>query len=90
MPWDRVHEAEVLEHYISEDLMLIAEKLRRPQPRPAWRPGPGPDLSFRTSRTPPPRSAGEGETATFGGLDSDPKMLATSRSADPARARACW
>ncbi len=42
MPWDRVHdEAEVLEHYISEDLeRIIAEKLGDPGPRSARRPDP--------------------------------------------------
>ncbi len=51
MPWDRVHdEAEVLEHYISEDLeLLIAAKLGEPSHDPHGTPIPGPDL------TPPPR-----------------------------------
>ncbi len=45
MPWDRVHdEAEVLEHYISEDLeQLIAKKLGDPSRDPAR----GPDSERR-------------------------------------------
>jgi len=47
MPEDRVHaEAEVLEHYISEDLeLLIAAKLGEPSHDPHGTPIPGPDLS---------------------------------------------
>ncbi len=47
MPRDRVHaEAEVLEHYISEDLeALIAEKLGEPSHDPHGTPIPGPDLA---------------------------------------------
>jgi DtxR family Mn-dependent transcriptional regulator len=46
VPWDRVHEeAEVLEHYISEDLeRLIAAKLGEPSHDPHGTPIPGPDL----------------------------------------------
>jgi DtxR family Mn-dependent transcriptional regulator len=46
MPSDRVHaEAEVLEHYISEDLeALIAAKLGEPSHDPHGNPIPGPDL----------------------------------------------
>ncbi|HEY1356266.1 MAG TPA: metal-dependent transcriptional regulator [Solirubrobacterales bacterium] len=46
MPEDRVHEeAEVLEHYISEDLeLLIAAKLGEPSHDPHGNPIPGPDL----------------------------------------------
>jgi DtxR family Mn-dependent transcriptional regulator len=46
MPHDRVHaEAEVLEHYISEDLeALIAAKLGEPSHDPHGTPIPGPDL----------------------------------------------
>lgn len=46
MPDDRVHEeAEVLEHYISEDLeSLIAAKLGEPSHDPHGTPIPGPDL----------------------------------------------
>jgi DtxR family Mn-dependent transcriptional regulator len=47
MPSDRVHaEAEVLEHYISEDLeALIAAKLGEPSHDPHGNPIPGPDLA---------------------------------------------
>jgi DtxR family transcriptional regulator, Mn-dependent transcriptional regulator len=47
MPEDRVHaEAEVLEHYISEELeLLIAAKLGEPSHDPHGTPIPGPDLS---------------------------------------------
>jgi DtxR family Mn-dependent transcriptional regulator len=53
MPDDRVHEeAEVLEHYISEELeALMAAKLGEPSHDPHGTPIPGPDLS------PPPGSA---------------------------------
>jgi DtxR family transcriptional regulator, Mn-dependent transcriptional regulator len=46
MPRDRVHEeAEVLEHYISEELeLLIAAKLGEPSHDPQGTPIPGPDL----------------------------------------------
>ncbi len=54
MPEDRVHEeAEVLEHYISEELeLLIAAKLGEPSHDPHGTPIPGPDL-----RMPPEREA---------------------------------
>lgn len=47
MPHDRVHEeAEVLEHYISEDLeRLMAAKLGEPSHDPHGTPIPGPDLT---------------------------------------------
>jgi DtxR family Mn-dependent transcriptional regulator len=53
MPSDRVHdEAEVLEHYISEELEeLIAAKLGEPSHDPHGTPIPGPDLE------PPPEDA---------------------------------
>jgi DtxR family Mn-dependent transcriptional regulator len=64
MPHDRVHaEAEVLEHYISEDLeALIAAKLGEPSHDPHGTPIPGPDLlpptSEPTAAPPPPASPG--------------------------------
>ncbi len=62
MPSDRVHaEAEVLEHYISEDLeALIAAKLGEPSHDPHGTPIPGPDL------TPPgtPPSSGSSQAAS--------------------------
>jgi len=50
MPEDRVHEeAEVLEHYISEELeLLIAAKLGEPSHDPHGTPIPGPDLRMPT------------------------------------------
>ncbi len=79
MPWDRVHEeAEVLEHYISEDLeALIAAKLGDPTHDPHGDPIPGPDLE-------PPEDAASlpladlapDSVATFVRVsDSDPAML---------------
>jgi DtxR family Mn-dependent transcriptional regulator len=57
MPRDRVHaEAEVLEHYISEDLeALIAAKLGEPSHDPHGNPIPGPDLEPPV--VPPPSAA---------------------------------
>jgi DtxR family Mn-dependent transcriptional regulator len=51
MPSDRVHaEAEVLEHYISEDLeALIAARLGEPSHDPHGTPIPGPDLQPPTA-----------------------------------------
>ena len=79
MPWDRVHEeAEVLEHYISEELeQLIAAKLGEPHYDPHGDPIPGPDLSLREEVE--SRALEElepGETGTFTRVsDSDPGML---------------
>jgi DtxR family Mn-dependent transcriptional regulator len=78
MPWDRVHdEAEVLEHYISEDLEeRIAAALGEPEHDPHGDPIPGPDLELAEVTT---RSLAElevGESATFVRVsDSDPAML---------------
>jgi DtxR family Mn-dependent transcriptional regulator len=57
MPHDRVHaEAEVLEHYISEDLeALIAAKLGEPSHDPHGTPIPGPDLVPPDLPVVPPR-----------------------------------
>ncbi len=79
MPWDRVHEeAEVLEHYISEELEgLIAAKLGDPSHDPHGDPIPGPDLEFRSEEDSRPLGAlEEGEIATFTRVsDSDSEML---------------
>lgn len=79
MPWDRIHEeAEVLEHYISEELEgLIAAKLGDPSHDPHGDPIPGPDLAFRDRDDSRPLEAmKEGESATFSRVsDSDPRML---------------
>jgi DtxR family Mn-dependent transcriptional regulator len=79
MPWDRVHEeAEVLEHYISEELEgLIAAKLGEPSHDPHGDPIPGPDLEFPDEAGSRPLEAlKDGETATFTRVsDSDSQML---------------
>ncbi len=79
MPWDRVHEeAEVLEHYISEDLeKLIAAKLGEPTHDPHGDPIPGPDLQPPAPRGSMPLADLEpGTAATFVRVsDSDPAML---------------
>jgi DtxR family Mn-dependent transcriptional regulator len=66
MPRDRVHaEAEVLEHYISEDLeALIAAKLGEPSHDPHGTPIPGPDLAPPAVESPaaPPPVAPPGTT----------------------------
>src|SRR5919206_504889 len=53
MPWDRVHdEAEVLEHYISEELeRRIADKLGNPALDPHGDPIPTPELAVASDRT---------------------------------------
>ena len=79
MPWDRVHEeAEVLEHYISEEFeRLIAEKLGDPAIDPHGDPIPGPDLLVPdVEETVALTEMGEGTAATFTRVsDSDPRML---------------
>jgi DtxR family Mn-dependent transcriptional regulator len=59
MPEDRVHEeAEVLEHYISEELeALIAAKLGEPSHDPHGNPIPGPDLDPPAPDPQPPPAA---------------------------------
>ena len=94
MPWDRVHdEAEVLEHYISEDLeRRIADKLGEPTPRPPRRPDPDARArpSPRTDTTALPSSRPE-PLATFARVsDSDPRMLRyLDRARDPPRRCDC-
>jgi DtxR family transcriptional regulator, Mn-dependent transcriptional regulator len=79
MPWDQVHdEAEVLEHYISEELeLLIAAKLGDPKHDPHGDPIPGPDLAFPDEEEGRPlETLEEGEAAVFTRVsDSDPRML---------------
>jgi DtxR family Mn-dependent transcriptional regulator len=78
MPWDRVHEeAEVLEHYISEELEgLIAAKLGEPSHDPHGDPIPGPDLVAPGDDSMPLESIREGQSVTFTRVsDSDPEML---------------
>jgi DtxR family transcriptional regulator, Mn-dependent transcriptional regulator len=78
MPWDRVHdEAEVLEHYISEDLeRRIADKLGNPSLDPHGDPIPTSELALAADRTTALKELEPGEVATFARVsDSDPKML---------------
>src|SRR5512133_513883 len=79
MSWDRVHdEAEVLEHYISEELEgLIAAKLGEPDHDPHGDPIPGPDLAFPDEEESRPlEELEEGEAAVFTRVsDSEPGML---------------
>lgn len=79
MPWDRIHEeAEVLEHYISEDLeALIAAKLGDPTHDPHGDPIPGPDLQPPSDGASVPLGEVRPDsTATFVRVsDSDPAML---------------
>ena len=78
MPWDRIHaEAEVLEHYISEELEeRIAAALGDPEVDPHGDPIPSRDLEIANE---PGRALGElepGEGGTFSRVsDSNPEML---------------
>lgn len=79
MPWDRVHdEAEVLEHYISEELEeLIAAALGDPDRDPHGAPIPSPDLRLAADGA--DRVLADCEPGTRGVFvrigDSDPAML---------------
>ncbi|HEX2129773.1 MAG TPA: metal-dependent transcriptional regulator, partial [Solirubrobacterales bacterium] len=79
MPWDRVHdEAEVLEHYISEDLEeRIAAALGDPSHDPHG--DPIPDRKLALAEEPAGIALSElepGDSATFARVsDSDPEML---------------
>lgn len=79
MPWDRVHdEAEVLEHYISEELEeRIAAALGNPQHDPHGDPIPSRDLALDDRE--PGVSLADAEAGVAGTLsrvsDSDPEML---------------
>ena len=78
VPWDRVHdEAEVLEHYISEDLeRRIADKLGNPSQDPHGDPIPTSELAMAADRTAPLHRLAPGEVVTFSRVsDSDPEML---------------
>ncbi len=78
MPWDKVHqEAEVLEHYISEELeALIAAKLGEPTHDPHGDPIPGPDLVAPGEEGIPLAEALTGSTVVFSRVsDFDPSML---------------
>jgi DtxR family transcriptional regulator, Mn-dependent transcriptional regulator len=79
MSWDRVHnEAEVLEHYISEELEeLMAAKLGEPSHDPHGDPIPGRDLAPLEDEGSRPLDALEpGESAVFARVsDTEPSML---------------
>ena len=78
MPWDRVHdEAEVLEHYISEDLeRLIAAKLGDPEVDPHGDPIPNADLDLDEDATVRLSELEPGTSAIFTRVsDSNPDML---------------
>ncbi len=78
MPWDRVHaEAEVLEHYISEDLeRMISEKLGDPSRDPHGDPIPSADLAMAADETISLAELDAGESATFVRVsDRDSEML---------------
>jgi DtxR family Mn-dependent transcriptional regulator len=78
MPWDRVHdEAEVLEHYISEDLeRLIAAKLGDPASDPHGDPIPTAELALEDPDSLALADLETGAIATFTRVsDSDPEML---------------
>jgi DtxR family Mn-dependent transcriptional regulator len=78
MPWDRIHdEAEVLEHYISEEFeRRIAAELGDPHLDPHGDPIPSADLDVAADRTVPLAELGPGLAATFARVsDSNPEVL---------------
>ncbi len=78
MPWDRVHdEAEVLEHYLSEDVeRRIASALGNPELDPHGDPIPSAELDLAADATIPLAELAAGSKATFARVsDSDPEML---------------
>ena len=78
MPWDRLHdEAEVLEHYISEELEArIADKLGDPAIDPHGDPIPSAELVIEADRALPLVELELGTLATFARVsDADPEML---------------
>ena len=78
MPWDRVHdEAEILEHYISEELEeRIAAALGDPEHDPHGDPIPNRELAVAADSTQPLADLDEGTSAKFERVsDSDPDML---------------
>ncbi len=78
MPWDLVHdEAEVLEHYISEDLeRRISARLGDPQIDPHGDPIPSSDLNVAADQTIPLSQVPLGRPARFARVsDSDPEIL---------------
>ncbi|HEY2326840.1 MAG TPA: metal-dependent transcriptional regulator [Gaiellaceae bacterium] len=78
MTWDEVHaEAEVLEHFLSDQLeTLIAEKLGNPTLDPHGDPIPAADLTITREETRTLADLEPGERATLVRVsDSDPEML---------------
>ena len=78
MPWDRVHdEAEVLEHYISEELEeRMAAALGDPSRDPHGDPIPDRELALEEADGVPLGELDAGECATFTRVsDADPEML---------------
>jgi DtxR family transcriptional regulator, Mn-dependent transcriptional regulator len=78
MPWDRVHdEAEVLEHYISEELEeRLATALGDPSHDPHGDPIPDRELAVEPAAGVPLAKLEEGSTGTFTRVsDSNPEML---------------
>lgn len=78
MPWDRVHaEAEVLEHYISEELEeRIAEALGNPRVDPHGDPIPSPELAIERSDAVPLAELEPGDVATLSRVsDAEPELL---------------
>ncbi len=78
MPWDRVHdEAEVLEHYISEDLeRLIAKKLGDPSRDPHGDPIPSAELDLTDEATVALTELEAGDRGRFERVsDRDSEML---------------
>lgn len=78
MPWDQVHaEAEVLEHYISEELeALIASALGHPSTDPHGDPIPSEALVIADDHSLPLDGLEPGQSAVFVRVsDSDPGML---------------
>ena len=78
MPWDKIHdEAEVLEHYISEDLEeLIAAALGNPSHDPHGDPIPNSELELAEQATRALSQLELGDAAIFVRVsDADPEML---------------
>lgn len=78
MPWDRVHdEAEVLEHYISEELEeRIADALGDPEHDPHGDPIPSAELDVATDETIRLSDLGVGVRGAFARVsDAEPAML---------------
>lgn len=79
VPWDKVHdEAEVLEHWLSDDLTdLISKKLDEPDFDPHGDPIPDRDLEITETETTALAALAPGESARFTRVsDSNPEMLA--------------